>query len=109
MNITSILERIITINHAWKLARDEFGGQNSITLSLREQKSSWQATLIREFPEQVYLHFDQENSTPEDKLYSVRLKTPVQLATGIRTNAEHIPERIAKKLFWESELVELIK
>lgn len=109
MNINSILERIITINHAWKLAREEFGAQNLITLSLREQKSSWQATLLREFPEKVYLHFDQENSTPEDKLYSVRFKTPVQLATGVRNNAEHLPERIAKKLFWESELVKLIK
>ena len=109
MNLNSILERIITINHAWKLAREEFGAQNPITLSLREQKSSWQATLIREFPDQIYLHFDQENSTPEDKLYSVRFKTPVQLATGIRTNAEHMPERIAKKLFWDNELVKLIK
>ncbi|WP_246047003.1 hypothetical protein [Colwellia ponticola] len=61
-------------------------------MSLREQKSSWQATLFREFPEQVYLHFDQENSTAEDKLYSVRFKTPVQLTTGIQSNAEHLSE-----------------
>jgi hypothetical protein len=104
-----IVERIITINHAWKLAREEFGPKNAITMSLREQKSSWQASLLREFPEQVYLHIDEENSTPEDRLFSVRFKTPIQLDTGIRSDAEHLPERIAKKLFWENELVKLIK
>lgn len=109
MSITSVVERIVTINHAWKLAQEEFGSNNPITLSLRDQKSSWQATLIRDFPEQVFLRIDEENSTPEEKLFSVRLKAPLQLDHSIRTNAEHLPERIAKSLFWDSELAQLIK
>ena len=47
MKFEQIIERIIAINHAWKLARDDFGKNSPITISLREQKSSWQANLLR--------------------------------------------------------------
>jgi hypothetical protein len=55
MKINNIIERIITLNHAWKLSRDKFGGNHAITESLRLQKSSWQATLLRDFPDAAYL------------------------------------------------------
>lgn len=109
MDIESILERIITINHAWKLARDEYGPKSPLTLSLREQKSSWQATLIRDYSKDVYLKVDTDNSSQEETLLSVRLKAPIIVGQVRRTDAEHIPLRIAKNLFWEEELKQLIK
>lgn len=54
MTINEIVELIIAINHAWKLAREKFGAQNPITLSLREQKSSWLASLIRSFSTEIF-------------------------------------------------------
>ncbi len=109
LKIESILERIITINHAWKLARDEYGARTPLTQSLREQKSSWQATLIRDYPKHIYLKVDTDNSSEDETLLSVRLKAPIIVGQVRRTDAEHIPLRIAKNLFWEDELKQLIK
>ena len=43
LNIHNILNRIISLNHAWKIAREDFGARNNITTALRRQKASWQA------------------------------------------------------------------
>jgi hypothetical protein len=108
MSLAAILERIITLNHAWKVARDEFGGNHAITESLKLQKSSWQATLLRDFPDAAYLRKDNEN-TQGEPLLSVRLTTPITINGSVRHDAEHMPERIAKHLFFESELIQLVR
>tara|TARA_R110001606_G_scaffold362899_1_gene516769 strand:+ start:73 stop:399 length:327 start_codon:yes stop_codon:yes gene_type:complete len=108
MDFSNIIERIITLNHAWKLARDEFGAKHSITESLRLQKSSWQATLLRDFPKVCFLHKDDENVDGEP-LLSVRLVKPTLINGVMRHDAEHMPERIAKDLFHVTELESLIR
>lgn len=108
MKINNIIERIITLNHAWKVARDDFGGNHAITESLRLQKSSWQATLLRDFPDAAYLRKDNEN-TQGESLLSVRLTSPITINGSVRHDAEHIPERIAKNLFFETELTQLVR
>ena len=108
LNIHNILERIIALNHAWKLSRADFGAQNNITSALKRQKSSWQATLLRFYPEAAYLKRDNDNVDGEE-LLSVRLNTPIELNGVIRRDAEHIPLRVAEELFDEKELIELIK
>ncbi|MGO1246549.1 MAG: hypothetical protein ACTHY5_06805 [Oceanisphaera sp.] len=109
MNFENIIERIITLNHAWKVARDDFGAKNAITQALRLQKSSWQATLLRDFPQQAFLRRDVENSTDEEVLFSVRLVNPATINGVVRRDAEHLPERIAQQLFHPQELVNLLK
>jgi hypothetical protein len=108
MKLADIIERIITLNHAWKVARDDFGGNHAITESLRLQKSSWQATLLRDFPNAAFLRKDEEN-TQVEPLYSVRLTKPITINGSLRHDAEHIPERIAKHLFYETELTKLVR
>ncbi|MDM7861906.1 hypothetical protein QTP81_14985 [Alteromonas sp. ASW11-36] len=102
------VERIITLNHAWKVARDEFGADHSITNALRLQKSSWQATLLRSFPSDTYLKRDNENIDGES-LLSVRLSKPLNINGHVRNDAEHIPERMARHLFFDDELTDLIR
>ncbi|QUM81402.1 hypothetical protein HWV01_14460 [Moritella sp. 5] len=109
MNVDEVLNRIITINHAWKLSREEFGSSNAITKALRDQKSSWQASLLRDYPEMSYLKVDTDNSTADEILYSVRLKRSIVIDGVTRTDAEHLPERIAKELFYELEIEALLK
>jgi len=109
MTVDEILNRIITINHAWKLSREEFGSSNAITKALRDQKSSWQASLLRDYPDMSYLKVDTDNSFVDEVLYSVRLKKPIIINGVTRTDAEHLPERIAKELFLESEIEVLLK
>lgn len=109
MLVDEVLNRIIAINHAWKLSRDEFGSGNAITKALRDQKSSWQASLLRDFPDCSYLRVDQENSSADEVLFSVRLKEPIVIDGVRRTDAEHLPERIAKELFTRSEIQFLLK
>lgn len=108
ISLKAILERIITINHAWKISRGDFGSKHAITESLRLQKSSWQATLLRDFPDQCYLRLDKEN-TDGERLLSVRLTKQISINGLIRQDAEHIPERIAKHLFYEEELAKLFR
>ena len=107
LSVESIVERIITLNHAWKVARDDFGASNKITLALRQQKSSWQATLLREHPNLCFLRRDEEN-TDGEQLLSVRLSKPILINGTMRNDAEHLPERIAQVLFHKQELLTLI-
>lgn len=109
MDINNVIERIITLNHAWKIARDDFGATNEITQALRLQKSSWQATLLREFPQQTFLRKDLENSNDEEVLLSVRLVKPSHVNGVLRHDAEHMPERIAQQLFYPQELSMLLR
>jgi len=108
LTVGHVVERIITLNHAWKLARDEYGNQSAITQSLKNQKSSWQSTLLREFNEASYLAVDTDNSTDDEILLSVRLAKPINVNGTIRTDAEHLPQRIAQDLFTAQELKKLL-
>tara|TARA_Y100000588_G_C14098086_1_gene857525 strand:+ start:372 stop:710 length:339 start_codon:yes stop_codon:yes gene_type:complete len=103
-----ILERIITINHAWKLSRDEFGNDFVATKSFRDTKSSLQATLLREYTEEVYLKVATDSDEHGEGMYSVRLKTPIRINDTLRTDAEHLPVRIAEELFTPQELQKLL-
>lgn len=106
--LRKIVERIVLLNHAWKVARNELGADHAITMALRLQKSSWQATLLRSFPLDSYLKKDNEN-TEGEPLLSVRLSKPLSISGSVRHDAEHIPERIAKNLFLDKELIKLTR
>lgn len=109
VNLEVIIERIITINHAWKLSREEFGNDFMVTKSLRHTKSSLQATLLREFPDNIYLLFATDNELQEEEQYSVRLTTPICINGIQRVDAEHLPVRIANELFTKKEISKFLK
>ena len=109
MSLEAILARIITLNHAWKVSRDDFGGNNPITLALRQQKSSWQATMIRSYPDRVFLRLDTDGESDGEPLLSVRIEPPITINGTLRRDAEHLPERIAQTLFHPQELITIIQ
>ncbi|MFS1439370.1 hypothetical protein [Shewanella sp. 10N.286.48.A6] len=103
-----LINRIIRFNHAWKLAQKQYGDSSPITLSLRDQKACLQAQLLREHSG-VYLVLDKDSET-EEPLYSVQLETAIPIdSLGYRTDAEHLPVRIAEKLLSKKELSVLIR
>jgi hypothetical protein len=104
IRLDEIVERIITINHAWKLSRNEFGNDFIATQSFRETKASLQATLLREFSKEVYLIEATDSHDHDEQMYSVRLKTPIVVNGCHRQDVEHIPVRIAQDIFTQSEL-----
>ena len=108
VRLDELIERIITINHAWKLSRDEFGNDFCATNSFKYTKSSLQATLLREFPQDTYLVVASDNHEQGESMFSVRLRTPVVVNGVVRTDAEHLPVRVANELFTENELKQLI-
>tara|TARA_B100000446_G_C10239549_1_gene229008 strand:+ start:100 stop:492 length:393 start_codon:yes stop_codon:yes gene_type:complete len=108
LNIHNILNRIISLNHAWKIAREDFGARNNITTALRRQKASWQASLLRYYPDAAYFKQDEDNVDGEE-LLSVRLSTPITIDGSLRNDAEHMPLRIAEELFTHEELASLIR
>lgn len=109
LRLDEIIERIITINHAWKLSRDEFGNDFVATKSFRDTKSSLQSTLLREFPHDVYLVQATDSKDHDEVMFSVRLVQPININGVIRTDVEHLPARIAEDLFSSLELQQLIK
>lgn len=109
LRLDEIIERIISINHAWKLSRDEFGNDFVATKSFRDTKSSLQSTLLREFPNDVYLVQATDSSEHGESMYSVRLTQPIKINGIMRTDVEHLPVRIAEDLFSSLELQQLIK
>ena len=74
----SLIYKIVSVNKAWKHARERWGGESAIATMLRERKSSLQANLIRNYKKSVCLRLDTEN-TDGESLYSVRLNEPVCL------------------------------
>ncbi|MDE1239235.1 MULTISPECIES: hypothetical protein [Vibrio] len=108
IKLEEIVERIITVNHAWKLSKDEFGLDFVATNSLRDTKSSLQATLLREFPKDVYLRIASDSADHDESLYSVRLKQKLIVNGVVREDAEHLPARIAKQIFSPKELSQFL-
>ncbi|WP_063662856.1 hypothetical protein [Aliivibrio fischeri] len=109
LRLDEIIERIITINHAWKLSRDEFGNDFVATKSFRDTKSSLQATLLREFPDDVYLKEATDADEHAEEMYSVRLSSNIVINGVVRTDIEHLPVRIAHEIFTTQELKKFIK
>ncbi|MBW8190304.1 hypothetical protein K0504_04575 [Neiella marina] len=103
-----LVTQVITINHAWKLSKDEFGVDFVATKSLRDIKSSLQATLLRDFPQHVYLAIASDNHEHQEALFSVRLREPLVVNGALRNDIEHLPERIANTLFTQQELQQLL-
>lgn len=104
VKLDEIILRIITVNHAWKLSRDEFGNDFGATKSLRHTKSSLQATLLREFPDDTYLILATDNQDQEEEMYSVRLRRSFVVNGIERRDAEHLPVRIAQEIFTKQEI-----
>lgn len=108
-----IIERVVTLNRAWKIAlanieraqtNDEIEVCKAIAERLQQQKSNWQATLIRAYPNEVWLKIDQDNDYSET-LYSVRFGAGVNLSDGsCKKDAEHLPVRMAEEILTKQEL-----
>ena len=103
-SLEEILERVITVNHAWKLSKDEFGDKYGTTQSLRWSKSSLQATLLRDFPSETHLKVASDSEEHGELLYSVRLNKPILVNGIMRQDAEHLPARIANEIFSQQEI-----
>ena len=104
MNLNSMVERVIAINHAWKLARVDFGASSPITVSLREQKSSWQVNILRNYPNASFLQLATDSELHDEELLSVRLVKSIETSQGVKHDAEHIPKRLAELLLSPTEL-----
>jgi hypothetical protein len=104
MRLDKLLEQIIAINHAWKLSREEFGNDFCATRSFRETKSSLQATILREFPNDVYLALATDSEEHGEEMYSVRFRSPIIVNGVLRNDAEHLPKRIAEDIFFSEEI-----
>lgn len=101
----SLVDEIIVINKAWKASRELLGGSVSMTESFRHLKSRLQARLLRQYaPQQVYLELD-NTADSEEPLYGLKLVNKV----SNRTDAAHIPVRIANEIFTPEELKHFIK
>ncbi|MEA5603361.1 hypothetical protein [Nostoc sp. UHCC 0252] len=94
-----LVNEIVAVNHAWKVASELFGEDSPLSISLRDLKTCLQVRLLRNYaPEQVYLIEDKESEG--EALYSLCLRQ----AIGNRLYAEHLPMRIAQDVFADKEL-----
>ncbi|WP_199245187.1 hypothetical protein [[Phormidium] sp. ETS-05] len=97
--VAQLVREIDAVNHAWKVAA-EFGDIPQLAESLKEMKSRLQVRLLRQYaPTQVYLELDEETESSEP-LYDLRLREPV----GGRTDAAHLPVRVAKEILSPEEI-----
>ncbi|MDM9583362.1 hypothetical protein [Nostoc sp. GT001] len=102
-SVEKLVNEIVAVNHAWKVASELFGEDSPLSISSRDLKTCLQVRLLRSYaPEKVYLIEDKESEG--EALYSLRLREPI----GERLYAEHLPMRIAQEVFADKEL-ELFK
>ena len=103
-SLEQLVKEIIAVNHAWKLACDLFEQTSPLATTLRDLKTCKQVRLLQTYgTTQVYLAIDPESSS--EPLYSVRLRHSI----GDRTDAEHIPIRVAQENLSSAELNRLIE
>lgn len=103
-NSAELLIRIISFNHAWKMARQRHGNDSAISRMLRDQKSILQSVLLRQGLAYLMLDLDAE----DEPLFSVRLHQSIVLNGVARKDAEHMPVRLAEEIFTEQELQALL-
>jgi hypothetical protein len=97
--VEQLVQEIVAINHAWKVARELFGEDSPLSTSSRDLKTCLQVRLLRSYaPELVYLVEDE--AAEGEKLYSLRLRKPI----GSRQDVEHLPVRVAHEVFNSTEL-----
>jgi hypothetical protein len=108
MRLDEQVRLIIAINHAWKRQRQIWGAESACAKILQGRKSSLQTQLLTTFPTDTYLKLDTEN-TEGEPLYSVRLRQPILLDKLVRTNAEHIPQRIAEELLTSKQIAQRLE
>ena len=105
-SLEQLVKEIVAVNHAWKLACNLFKTKQTspLAISLRDLKTCKQIRLLQAYrTTQVYLAIDPEESS--EPLYSIRLRHPI----GNRTDAEHIPVRVAQENLSSADLNRLIE
>ncbi|OYD91034.1 hypothetical protein CDG77_16505 [Nostoc sp. 'Peltigera membranacea cyanobiont' 213] len=103
-SVEKLVNEIVAVNHAWKVARELFGEDSPLSISSRDLKTCLQVRLLRSYaPEQVYLIEDKNGEG--EPLYSLRFRKPI----GGRLNAEHLPMRVAEEVLTDKELQQFQK
>ncbi|HEY9802859.1 MAG TPA: hypothetical protein V6D25_21020 [Leptolyngbyaceae cyanobacterium] len=102
--VEKLVNEIVAVNHAWKVACELFGQNSPLSISARDLKTYLQIRLLRSYaPEQVYLIEDEE--AEGERLYSLCLRQVI----GERRYAEHLPVRVAEEVFAHQELEQFKK
>ncbi|EOD77076.1 hypothetical protein D515_04696 [Grimontia indica] len=65
--------------------------------------------MLREFPDDVYLSVATDTEAHEEEMYSVRLKKPIVINGIEKSDAEHLPARLANELFTKQEINNILK
>lgn len=102
-SLEQFVTEIVAVNRGWKVARDLFGEDSDLAVSLRHLKDCLQVRLLRNHTSEVYLVLDWDEK-PE-RIYSIRIREPV----GGREDAERIPARILDRFFKDEELKSLVR
>lgn len=103
-SVEQLVEEIVAVNHAWKIACDLFEQTSSLATSLRDLKICKQVRLLQTYgTTQVYLALDP--ASQGEPLFSIRLRQ----ALGTRQDAEHLPVRVAEEVLSPEELNRLIE
>ena len=103
-SVEQLVEEIVAVNRAWKVACDLFKNTSPLATSLRDLKTCKQVRLLQIYgPKQVYLALDPEASG--EPLFGVRLRQPL----GTRQDAEHLPIRVAEEVLSPEELNRFIE
>lgn len=104
LSIEQLVEEIVAVNRAWKVARDLFDETSPLAISLRDLKTCKQVRLLQSYgAKQVYLALDP--ASKGEPLYSLHLRKPI----GDRQNAEHLPVRVAEEVLSPEELRQLVE
>ena len=103
-SVEQLVEEIVAVNRAWKVARELFDETSPLAISLRDLKLCKQVRLLQSYGvKQVYLALDP--ASKGELLYSLRLRQPI----GDRQNAEHLPVRVAEEVLSPEELRRLVE
>ncbi len=98
-SLRELVTQIKAINCAWKVARNLYGKESSLSTSSRDLKSCLQVRLLRSYaPNDVYLAIDyQAEGEPQ---FGLRLRESVDKYE----DADHLPVRVTNEILLPEEI-----
>jgi hypothetical protein len=98
--IEELVQEIVAVNKAWKVASELFSPNSGLAKSLRDLKTRLQVRLLRcHGPEFVCLVEDHETESDEP-LYGLKLNYSIE---GFK-DAAHLPVRVAQEVLSPTEI-----
>ncbi len=99
-SIEELVQEIVAVNKAWKVASEAFNSHSGLAQSLRDLKTRLQVRLLYCYAPKLVCLVEDRDTESDEPLYGLKLNYPI---AGFR-DAAHLPIRVAQEVLSPTEI-----